>query len=74
MILEYHYHALRSEQYECLIIQNYENEELKQSLRRQIGKIHLIKVALKNKFIERFGVKLWDDIQSEYDNDPNSII
>jgi hypothetical protein len=74
MMLEYHYHSLRSEQYEFLVIQNYENEEIRQSLRRQIGKIHLIKLAIKNKFIERFGVKLWDDIQSEYDNNQNSII
>lgn len=68
MMLEYNYYALRVEQYEFFIIQKPEEDEIVKSLRQQIGKLHLIKVALKNKFIEKFGLKLWDDLRLEYVN------
>jgi hypothetical protein len=69
MILEYNYYSLRVQQYEFFIIQKPEDDEfILKSLRKQISQINLIKAALKNKFIEKFGLKLWDDIRGEYEN------
>jgi len=66
MIIDYHFHERRSEEYESEIAEFPENDEHRETLRRQIGIIHVKKFTLRQKFIQRFGEDLWNNLVLEY--------
>jgi hypothetical protein len=66
MIIEYHFLERRSEEYESEIAEFPENDKHREILRRLIRIIIVKKFTLRQKFIQRFGEDLWNNLVLEY--------
>lgn len=62
---ENYYMGKLMEYYECEITELSENCERREHLRRQITKLHQIKVSLKQQFAKKFEANLWYELLDE---------